>query len=530
MTIDNEVARRRTFAIISHPDAGKTTLTEKLLMYAGAIHIAGSVKARKASRHATSDWMEIEKQRGISVASSVMQMEYQDCVINLLDTPGHQDFSEDTYRVLTAVDAALMVIDAANGVEAQTLRLLEVCRARNTPILTFINKMDREAADPDRVKNELSAINVIPDDWGGDVQFVPVSAHTGDGVDALLDAILLQSELLELEAPRDVRAAGLVIESSLDKGRGPVANLLIQRGTLRQGEIVLAGEHYGRVRAMLDENGKPIKEAGPSIPVQILGLAGTANAGDEFVSVESEKQAREVADHRLEVMRDQRMTRQQAAKLENMFSSMESGQKKMLNVLVKADVRGSFEAIQGALLDLGNDEVVVNLVAGGVGGLNESDVNLAMTAGAVVFGFNVRADTSARRLAEQEGLEIRYYAVIYDLLDDVRQALEGMLDPEQREEIVGTAEVRDVFRSPKFGAIAGCMVVEGTMFRNKPIRVLRDDVVIYQGELESLRRFKDDVQEVRTGFECGIGVKNYNDVKAGDKIEVYETREFARTL
>jgi translation initiation factor IF-2 len=390
--------------------------------------------------------------------------------------------------------------------------------------------MDKEGADPERVKNELSAKEVIPEEWGGDTQFVPVSAHTGEGIEDLLDAVLLQAELLELQAARDVPAQGIVIESRLDRGRGPVASLLIQSGTLRRGDIVLAGLQYGRVRAMLDENGQPIDEAGPSIPVEILGLDGTPDAGDQFAAVESEKRARELADFRQDKSRENRLQRQQAAKLDNMFESMTAGEKKILNVIVKADVRGSLEAIQSALLELGNTEVQVNIVAGGVGGIAETDVTLAITSGAVMFGFNVRADNAAKRLVETEGVDLRYYNVIYDLIDDVKQALTGMLAPELREEIVGIAEVRDVFKSPKFGLIAGCVVTEGTVYRSKPIRVLRDNVVIYEGELESLRRFKDDASEVKSGTECGIGVKNYTDVRVGDSIEVFEVQEIARTL
>jgi translation initiation factor IF-2 len=390
--------------------------------------------------------------------------------------------------------------------------------------------MDKEGADPERVKNELSAQEVIPEEWGGDTQFIPVSAHTGEGIEELLDAVLLQAELLELTAARDIPAQGIVIESRLDKGRGPVASLLVQSGTLRKGDIVLAGLQYGRVRAMLDENGQPIDEAGPSIPVEILGLDGTPDAGDQFAAVESEKRARELAEFRQEKNRDTKLQRQAATKLDNMFESMTAGEKKTLNVVVKADVRGSLEAIQTSLLDLGNEEVQVNIVSGGVGGIAETDVTLAITSEAVIFGFNVRADNAARKLVESEGVDLRYYNVIYDLIDDVKQALSGMLPPELREEIVGIAEVRDVFRSPKFGQIAGCMVTEGTVYRSKPIRVLRDNVVIYEGELESLRRFKDDANEVRNGMECGIGVKNYTDVKVGDLIEVYEVKEVARSL
>ena len=413
----------------------------------------------------------------------------------------------------------------------QTEEAVLHARAAGVPLVVAVNKMDKEGADPDRVKNELSAKEVIPEDWGGDTQFVPVSAHTGDGIDALLDAVLLQAELLELKAPTDIPGQGLVIESRLDKGRGTVASVLVQSGTLRKGDIVLAGQFYGRVRAMIDETGQQIDSAGPSIPVEILGLDGTPDAGDSFVVVENEKRAREVADYRAHKDRDQKLKRQQAAKLDSMFDRMgEGADRQSLNIVLKADVRGSLEALQASLLDLGNDEVEVNVVSGGVGGITESDVNLAITSGAVMFGFNVRADVSARKLAENEGVDLRYYSVIYDLIDDVKQALSGLLSPEMREEIVGTAEVRDVFRSPKLGAIAGCMVREGTIYRNNPIRVLRDNVVIYEGELESLRRFKDDVAEVRQGFECGIGVKNYNDVKVGDQIEVYQVTEFARTL
>jgi translation initiation factor IF-2 len=433
-------------------------------------------------------------------------------------------------RGAKSTDIVILVVAADDGVMPQTEEAVNHARAAEVPLIVAINKMDKEGADPDRVKNELSALEVIPEDWGGDTQFIPVSAHTGEGINELLDAVLLQSELLELTAARDVPAQGIVIESRLDKGRGPVASLLVQNGVLRQGDIVLAGLQYGRVRAMLDENGQPIEEAGPSIPVEILGLDGTPDAGDQFAAVESEKRARDLAAFRQEKSRDTKLARQQAAKLDNMFEAMGAGDKKTLNVVVKADVRGSLEAIQSSLLDLGNDEVQVNIVSGGVGGITETDVTLAITAGAVMFGFNVRADSSARRLVENEGVDLRYYNVIYDLIDDVKSALTGMLAPELREEIVGIAEVRDVFRSPKFGQIAGCMVTEGTVYRSKPIRVLRDNVVIYQGELESLRRFKDDASEVRSGMECGIGVKNYTDVKVGDLIEVYEVKEIARSL
>ena len=371
---------------------------------------------------------------------------------------------------------------------------------------------------------------MIPEDWGGDVQFIPVSALTGQGIDELLDAILVQAEMLELQAPVDVPACGLVVESRLEKGRGAVASLLVQRGTLKQGDIVLAGQQFGRVRAMLDEAGKSVKVAGPSIPVEILGLDGTPDAGDEFLVVESEKQAREVAQFRQTRDRELKLARQQSAKLDNLFDQMGAEGVKNLNVVLKTDVRGSLEALQSALAEISTDEVAVCVVGSGVGGITETDMNLAITTKAVVFGFNVRADGASRKLAESEGVDLRYYSVIYDLIDDVKKALSGMLSPEMREQIVGIAEVRDVFRSPKFGQVAGCMVVEGSVFRNKPIRVLRDDVVIFEGDLESLRRFKDDVNEVRSGTECGIGVKNYNDIRAGDKIEVYDREMVQRTI
>jgi translation initiation factor IF-2 len=451
-------------------------------------------------------------------------------MITFLDTPGHAAFTAMRARGAKSTDIVILVVAADDGVMPQTEEAVQHARAAGVPIVVAINKMDKEGADPDRVKNELAAKDVIPEDWGGDTQFVPVSAHSGEGIDTLLESLLLQSELLELKAPADVPANGLVIESRLDRGRGPVASLLVQQGTLKQGDIVLAGLQYGRVRAMLDENGQPVKVAGPSIPVEILGLDGTPDAGDPFVAVESEKRAREIADFRQEKQRSSKLARQQAAKLDSMFETMTAGEVKTLNIVVKTDVRGSLEALQSSLSDLGNDEVKVNVVAGGVGGITETDVSLAMTSNAVIFGFNTRADAKARDLAENEGVEVRYYNVIYDLIDDVKAALTGMLSPELREEIVGIAEVRDVFRSPKFGLIAGCMVTEGTVSRSKPIRVLRDSIVIYEGELESLRRFKDDASEVRNGTECGIGVKNYTDVKVGDLIEVFDVNEVARSL
>ena len=500
--------RAPVVTVMGHVDHGKTSLLDYIRESRVASGEAGGITQHIGAYH-------VETDKGM---------------VTFLDTPGHAAFTAMRARGASSTDIVILVVAADDGVMPQTEEAILHAKAAGVPMVVAVNKIDKEGADPDRVRNELSAKDVIPEDWGGDVQFINVSAHTGDGIDDLLDALLLQAELLELKAPADVPGQGTVIESRLDKGRGSVASVLVQRGTLRQGDIVLAGQFYGRVRAMLDETGSSVKEAGPSIPVEILGLDGTPDAGDAFSVVESEKRAREIADFRQTKDREQKIKRQQAAKLDRMFENMGSGERKTLNVVLKADVRGSLEALQSSLADIGNDEVTVNVVAGGVGGIAETDVNLAVTAGAVMFGFNVRADNTARKTAENEGVDIRYYSVIYDLIDDVKQALTGMLSPELREEIVGVAEVRDVFRSPKFGQVAGCMVVEGTIIRSNPIRVLRDNVVIYEGELESLRRFKDDVNEVRNGFECGIGVKNYTDVKEGDKIEVFEVKEVARSL
>ncbi|GAA5317109.1 MAG: translation initiation factor IF-2 [Candidatus Pelagadaptatus aseana] len=449
--------------------------------------------------------------------------------IAFLDTPGHAAFTSMRARGAQCTDVVILVVAADDGVMPQTEEAVQHARAAGVPIVVAVNKIDKEAADPERVKNELSAKEVIPEEWGGDTQFIHVSAHTGEGIDELLEAVSLQAEMLELEAPVGVPGRGVVIESRMDKGRGVVATVLVQAGELKGGNIMLAGQSYGRVRAMTNELGKKVKEAGPSTPVEILGLDSPPEAGEEFVVVADERKAREVANFRAEKEREARQQRQQAAKLENMFAGMGAGEKKILPVVLKTDVRGSLEAIQSALMDIGNDEVQVNVIVSGVGGITENDVNLALTSNAIVLGFNVRADASARKLAERESIEIRYYSIIYQLLDEVKGALAGMLEPERIEEIVGIADVREVFRSPKFGQVAGCMVVEGTVYRNKPIRVLRDNVVIFEGELESLRRFKDDVAEVRSGTECGIGVKDY-DVKVGDQIEVFDVKEVAREL
>jgi translation initiation factor IF-2 len=449
--------------------------------------------------------------------------------ICFIDTPGHAAFTQMRARGAQCTDIVILVVAADDGVMPQTEEAIQHARGADVPIVVAINKMDVEGADPERVKNELSSRGVIPDDWGGDVQFVQVSAMTGAGIDDLLEAVLLQAELLELKAVYDGPARGVVVESELDRGKGPVATLLVQNGTLNQGDVIVAGQQFGRVRALTDENGNQVKSAGPATPVAMLGLSGTPNAGDPFLVATDERRAREVADFRREKANDVRLA-SPAASLDNLLESFGSEETKLLNIVVKADVRGSLEAIVSALNDLGNDEVKVNVVFSGVGAIAESDVNYAITAGAVIFGFNVRADPAARRLIESEGLDLRYYKVIYDLVDDVKAALSGMLSPEVREDIVGIAEVRDVFQSKKFGSIAGCMVIEGTVFRDKKIRVLRDNVVIFEGELESLRHFKEEVGEARNGTECGIGVKNYNDVKVGDQIEVFDTREVAREL
>tara|TARA_B100001105_G_scaffold250900_1_gene239891 strand:- start:2847 stop:4157 length:1311 start_codon:yes stop_codon:yes gene_type:complete len=433
-------------------------------------------------------------------------------------------------RGAKATDIVILVVAADDGVMPQTKEAVQHARAAGVPLIIAVNKMDKEGIDPDRVKNELAQLDVIPEEWGGDTQFVHISAKTGLGIDDLLEAVLMQAEILELTAPAEGMAAGVVIESRLDKGRGPVASILVQSGTLNQGDIVLCGLEYGRVRAMKDENGKDIKSAGPSIPVEILGLSGIPAAGDEATVVKDERKAREVALYRQGKFREVKLARQQKAKLENMFTNMAEGDVSEVNIVLKADVQGSIEAIADSLTKLSTDEVKVKIVGSGVGGITETDATLAAASNAIVVGFNVRADASARKVIESENLDLRYYSVIYSLIEEVKQAMSGMLAPEFKQEIIGLAEVRDVFKSPKIGAIAGCMVTEGIVKRSAPIRVLRDNVVIYEGELESLRRFKDDVQEVRNGMECGIGVKNYNDVKVGDQIEVFETVEVQRSL
>ncbi|MTD37937.1 translation initiation factor IF-2 [Erwinia sp. CPCC 100877] len=450
--------------------------------------------------------------------------------ITFLDTPGHAAFTAMRARGAQATDIVVLVVAADDGVMPQTIEAIQHAKAAQVPVVVAVNKIDKPEADPDRVKNELAQYGVIPEEWGGESQFVHVSAKAGTGIDELLDAILLQSEVLELKAVRNGMASGVVIESFLDKGRGPVASVLVREGTLHKGDIVLCGFEYGRVRAMRNELGKEVTEAGPSIPVEILGLSGVPVAGDEATVVRDEKKAREVALYRQGKFREVKLARQQKAKLENMFANMTEGEVSEVNIVLKADVQGSVEAITDSLLKLSTDEVKVKIVGSGVGGITETDATLAAASNAIIVGFNVRADASARKVIEAENLDLRYYSVIYSLIDEVKQAMSGMLAPEYKQQIIGLAEVRDVFKSPKFGAIAGCMVTEGIVKRHNPIRVLRDNVVIYEGELESLRRFKDDVNEVRNGMECGIGVKNYNDVRTGDMIEVFEVIEIQRSI
>lgn len=506
---EGEVAGRApVVTIMGHVDHGKTSLLDYIR------------KAKIAEGEAG----------GITQHIGAYSVETENGEITFLDTPGHAAFTAMRARGATATDIVILVVAADDGVMPQTKEAVQHSRAAGVPLIVAVNKMDKEAADPDRVKTELSQLEVISEEWGGEHQFVNVSAKTGMGVDELLDAILLQAEVLDLKAIPTGAAKGIVIESRLDKGRGPVASVLVQQGELRTGDILLCGNEYGRVRAMRDENGNEVKVAGPSKPVEILGLSGVPQAGEDAMVVPDDRKAREIANKRHTKQRDLKLAKQQKAKLENMFANMEAGDVKELNVVMKADVQGSVEAISDSLTKLSTDEVRVNIIGSGVGGITETDATLAAASNAIVVGFNVRADSTARKVLETEDVDLRYYSVIYDLIDEVKAAMSGMLAPEFRQEIIGLAEVRDVFKSPKLGAIAGCMVVEGNVKRSNPIRVLRDNVVIYEGELESLRRFKDDVAEVRNGMECGIGVKNYNDVKVGDQIEVFETVEVKREL
>ncbi|MCF6355801.1 MAG: translation initiation factor IF-2 [Candidatus Polarisedimenticolaceae bacterium] len=500
--------RAPVVTIMGHVDHGKTSLLDYIKSTHVADGEAGGITQHIGAYHVNTD-------KGM---------------ITFLDTPGHAAFSAMRARGAKVTDIIVLVVAADDGVMPQTKEAIQHAKAAEVPLLIAVNKMDKPEANPDRVMQELSQEEVIPEDWGGDTMFVNVSAKTGEGIDDLLDAISLQSEVLELEAVVEGPARGVIVESRLDRGRGPVATVLVQSGTLNRGDILVSGQESGRVRAMFDESGKPVESAGPSFPVEVLGLSGVPNAGDDTMAVADERQAREVTALRQEKMRDSRLAAQKAAKLDELFSQMEQGEVNYVNLIIKADVQGSVEALKDSLTKIGADDVKVKVVASGVGGINESDANLAVTSNAIIIGFNVRADASARKVIEEKELDLRYYSIIYEVIDDVKSAIVGMLSPEIREEIVGLAEVRDVFRSSKLGSIAGCMVVEGVVKRNNPIRVLRDNVVIYEGALESLRRFKEEAQEVKSGMECGIGVKNYNDVKPGDQIEVFEHTEVAREL
>ncbi len=505
---EEKITRAPVITVMGHVDHGKTSLLDYIRKSTVASHEAGGITQHIGAYH-------VDTNHGM---------------VSFLDTPGHAAFSAMRSRGAKATDVIVLVVAGDDGVKPQTEEAVKHAKAAGVPLVVAVNKMDKEGADPDRVKNELSALEVIPDDWGGDTQFIPVSAHTGDGIDKLLEAILLQAELMELTAYTDVPGQGVVVESRLDKGRGAVASVLVQNGTLRTGDIVLVGKEYGRIRALVDENGVNTKSAGPSIPVEILGLTGVPDAGDEFVVLPDEKKAKEVAEFRRTRLKDTMQAQQQASLIDNMFAGIGKPNMSTFNIILKTDVRGTLEALTASLVAMNTDEVQVKVVSSGVGGISENDVHLAATSKAMIIGFNVRADKTAKEIIDNESLQLRYYSVIYNVIDDVKAIMGGMLSPEIREEILGVAEVRDIFTSPKFGLIAGSMVIEGTIYRSKPIRVLREDVVIYEGELESLRRFKDDANEVRNGVECGIGVKNYTDVKVGDKIEVFQTHEIARSL
>ncbi|MDT4288241.1 translation initiation factor IF-2 [Methylomonas sp. MO1] len=494
--------------IMGHVDHGKTSLLDYIR------------KTRVAAGEAG----------GITQHIGAYQVKTDHGAVTFLDTPGHAAFTAMRARGAEVTDIVIVVVAADDGVMPQTKEAIDHARAANVPIIVALNKIDKPEANPDRVMQELATLNVVPEEWGGDVQFLKVSAKVGTGIDELIEALIVQAEVLELKAPVDGIASGICIESRLDRGRGAVATILIQKGTLSKGEFVLCGHEYGRIRAMFDENAHAIKSAGPSMPVEILGLSGTPDAGDEFLVVQNERVARELAAHREDRKRSNRHAAQHASKLDDVFSRMSAGETSTLNVVIKTDVQGSLEALRESLVGLSTEEVQVKCIFGGVGGINEGDANLALASSAILIGFNVRADAVARKLIEEKDIDLHYYSIIYEAIDEVKRAISGMLAPEIQEKIVGLAEVRDVFRSPKFGAVAGCMVIDGFVKRNLPIRVLRNNVVIYEGQLESLRRFKDDVNEVKMGMECGIGVKNYNDVQNGDQIEVFERIEVRREI
>ncbi len=493
---------------MGHVDHGKTSLLDYIRRTKVAAGEAGGITQHIGAYHVNTDRGEI----------------------TFLDTPGHAAFTAMRARGAQVTDIVILVVAADDGVMPQTEEAIQHAKAGGVPIVVAVNKIDRPDADPDRVRNELAAKEVVPEDWGGDTLFVNVSAQTGDGIDKLLESVLLQAEVLDLRAVAEGPAAGVVIESTLEKGRGAVATVLVTRGQLNQGDAIVAGKEYGRVRNMLNELGQKVESVGPSMPVAVLGLSGTPEAGDDVLVLEDERKVRELAEFRMSRSRDVKLAQQQAAKLDDVFSQMQSEQLQSVAILIKADAHGSAEALRDALSKLAHEEVKVEVIASAVGGITESDVNLAAASNAIIIGFNVRADASARNAVKETGVDIRYYSIIYEAIDDVKAAITGLLSPEVREDIVGLAEVKEVFRSPKLGNIAGCLVVDGYVKRSNPIRVLRDNVVIFEGELESLRRFKDDVTEVRAGTECGIGVKNYNDVKVGDQIECYERVEVARTI
>ena len=507
-TQSESLPRAPVVTVMGHVDHGKTSLLDRIRQARVAAGEAGGITQHIGAYH-------VQTPRGM---------------ISFLDTPGHEAFTAMRARGAQATDIVILVVAADDGVMPQTREAIKHAKAAGVPIVVALNKMDKPDANPDRVKGELVTEEVVPEEFGGDSPFVPVSAKTGDGIDQLLEQVLLQAEILELKAPIDAMAKGLVIEAKLDKGRGPVATILVQSGTLNVGDVVLAGQTFGRVRAMLDENGKTIKSAGPSIPVEIQGLTEVPQAGDEFMVMADERRAREIATYRAGKFRHTKLAKQQAAKLENMFTDMSAGDVKMLPIIVKADVQGSQEALATSLLKLSTDEVKVQIVYAAVGGISESDINLAIASKAVVIGFNTRADAGARKVAEGNGVDLRYYNIIYDAVDDLKAAMSGMLTPDKKEEILGTAEIREVFKVSKIGSIAGCMVTAGLVRRSARLRLLRDNVVIFTGELESLKRFKDDAREVKEGFECGLNIKGYNDISKGDLIEFFEIKEVARVL
>jgi len=500
--------RAPVVTVMGHVDHGKTSLLDFIRRSKVAAGEAGGITQHIGAYH-------VETPRGM---------------VSFLDTPGHEAFTAMRARGAKATDIVILVVAADDGVMPQTKEAIKHAKAAGVPIVVAVNKIDKPEANPDRVKQELVVEEVVPEEYGGESPFVNVSARTGEGVDALLEQVLLQAEVLELKAPVEAAAKGLVIEAQLDKGRGPVATVLVQSGTLKTGDVVLAGQTFGRVRAMLDEDGKSIKSAGPSIPVEIQGLTEVPQAGDEFMVLGDERRAREIATYRAGKFRNTKLAKLQAAKLENMFADIGAGEVKTLPIIIKADVQGSQEALATSLLKLSTDEVKVQMVYTGVGGISESDVNLAIASKAVIIGFNVRADSGARKLAEGNGVDLRYYSIIYDAVDELKVAMSGMLAPEQREEALGTAEIRTVFVASKIGTVAGSYITSGQVTRGCKFRLLRDNVVVYSGDIESVRRLKDDVREVKEGFECGIKLRNYNDIKEGDQLEFYEVKEIARTL